>query len=307
MAPVPSRSRRLLVAAAAVAALAASAVVAAPAFASGSHHPAHHPAHHRVHPVRPGSSYLALGDSVSFGYREPANLPTPDYPDASTFVGFPENVGSALGLRVANASCPGETSGSLVSASELSYACRLTPTGTDGYRTKFPLHVGYAGTQLQYARSFLARHRNTDLVTLMIGANDGFLCQATTTDQCASELPGVLAKISANVRTILGTLRQQEHYRGQIVIVNYYSTDYRSAVQNGSSQALNTAMDTAAKPFDVTVADGYATFQKAAAQAGGDTCAAGLLTTLTTGGCGVHPSVGGQALLALAVEKAIRR
>ena len=32
-------------------------------------------------PVVAGSGYLALGDSVSFGYREPANLPTPDYPD----------------------------------------------------------------------------------------------------------------------------------------------------------------------------------------------------------------------------------
>ena len=295
-----SRSRRSLLACSAVAALVVSAVVAAPALASAAHHPGRRPA-----PVRPGSSYLALGDSVSFGYREPANLPTPDYTKAANFVGFPENVSSALGLRVANAACSGETSGSLVSATQLSYACRLTPTGVNGYRTKFPLHVSYAGTQLQYAKQFLVRHRNTGLVTLMIGANDGFLCQATTKDACASELPGVLAKVSANVSTILRTVRQ--HYRGQIVIVNYYSTDYRSAAQNASSQALNTAMDTAAKPYDVTVADGYGTFQKAAAQAGGDSCAAGLLTTLTTGGCGVHPSVGGQALLALAVEKAIRR
>ena len=139
----------------------------------------------------------------------------------------------------------------------------------------------------------------------MIGANDGFLCQATTTDECATDLPGVLAKVSVNVTTTLREVRR--HYRGQIVIVNYYSTDYQSPVQNGSSQALNAAMDSAAKPFDVTVADGYGTFQKAAAQAGGDTCAAGLLTTRTTGGCGVHPSVGGQALLALVVERAIRR
>jgi lysophospholipase L1-like esterase len=297
-----SRTRRSLLAISAVAALGVSAVVAAPALASAAHHPRHHSA-----PVRPGSSYLALGDSVSFGYREPANLPTPDYTNAANFVGFPENVGSALGLRVANAACSGETSGSLVSATQLSYACRVTPTGVNGYRTKFPLHVNYAGTQLQYAKQFLARHRNTGLVTLMIGANDGFLCQATTKDACASELPGVLAKVSANVSTILRTVRHQAHYRGQIVIVNYYSTDYRSATQNASSQALNAAMDTAAKPYDVTVADGYGTFQKAAAQAGGDSCAAGLLTTLTTGGCGVHPSVGGQALLALAVEKAIRR
>ena len=60
------------------------------------------------------SDYLALGDSVTFGYREAANLPTPDYSDAASFVGYPEDVGAALGLDVANAACPGETSTSLV-------------------------------------------------------------------------------------------------------------------------------------------------------------------------------------------------
>jgi lysophospholipase L1-like esterase len=139
----------------------------------------------------------------------------------------------------------------------------------------------------------------------MIGANDGFLCQATTADKCASELPGVLTKISANVKTILSQIRGAGGYRHQIVIVNYYSTDYTDPVQNAQSQALNQAMDSAAKPFHVAIADGYGTFQRAAAQAGGNTCAAGLLTTLTTGGCGVHPSVAGQELLAGAVERVI--
>ncbi|MGI8678899.1 MAG: GDSL-type esterase/lipase family protein [Jatrophihabitans sp.] len=173
-------------------------------------------------------------------------MPTPDDTSASNFVGFPEDVARALGLRVTNASCPGETSGSLVSSTTLSYACKLTPTGTNGYRTRFPLHVRYSGTQLSYARAYLTRHHDTRLVTLMIGANDGFLCQATTRDKCASELPGVLAKVSTNVSRILRTLRERAHYRGQIVIVNYYSTDYRSPTANGTSLALNQAMDRAA-------------------------------------------------------------
>ena len=65
-------------------------------------------------------------------------------------------------------------------------------------------------------------------------------------------------------------------------------------------------MDSAAKPFHVVMADGFAAFRAAARQSGGDSCKAGLLTQLTTGGCGVHPSLAGQALLALAVEQAIR-
>jgi len=94
---------------------------------------------------------------------------------------------------------------------------------------------------------------------------------------------------------------------GQIVIVNYYSLDYRSDAQNALSQALNHAVDAAAEPYHVTVADGFVMFQKAAEQAGGDTCGAGLLTVLAAGGCGSHPSVAGQVLLAQAVEEAIRK
>ena len=257
-------------------------------------------------PVVAGSGYLALGDSVSFGYREPANLPTPDYPDASSFVGYPEVVASSLALTLANAACPGETSASLIAANVLSNGCENGPSSTPGYRTLFPLHASYKGTQLAYAIHYLEVHPNTRLISLMIGANDGFLCQETTKDACASELPAVLKQVEANVRTILVKLRQKAGYRGQIVILNYYSLDYSSAAKSGFSQALNAAQDTAAAPFNVTIADGYGAFQKAAAQVGGNSCTAGLLTTLTTGGCGVHPSVAGQALLASTVAAAVK-
>ena len=257
-------------------------------------------------PVVAGSGYLALGDSVSFGYREPTNLPTPEYPDASSFVGYPEDVATALGLKLANASCPGETSASMIAIHQLSNGCENSPSSAPGYRTLFPLHVKYTGTQLAYAVHYLTVHPDTRLVSLMIGANDAFLCQETTKDGCASELPGVEAQIEANVRTILIKLRQKAHYSGQIVILNYYSTDYASATDREASQVLNAAQDTAAAPFHVTIAGGYEAFLKASAQVGGDTCKAGLLTTLTTGGCGVHPSIAGQALLALTVAGVVK-
>jgi hypothetical protein len=63
---------------------------------------------------------------------------------------------------------------------------------------------------------------------------------------------------------------------GQLVIVNYYSLKYADPASTAASQALNQAMDTAAAPFDVRVADGFGAFQTAAVQAGGDSCAAGL-------------------------------
>lgn len=253
-----------------------------------------------------GQGYLALGDSVPFGYREAANLPAPTYPDASSFVGYPEDIAAALGLHLANASCPGETTDSFITAGAASNGCENSPGGKPGYRQAFPLHVSYPGTQLAYAVTYLQRHRDTRLVSLMIGANDGFLCQETTADHCVSELPSVLAKVGRNVATILSTIRSKAHYRGRLVLLTYYSLNYSDATANGSSVALNSALTTAAKPYGVTIADGYGTFQQAAAQSGGDSCKAGLLTQLTTGGCGVHPSVGGQSLLALAIEKALQ-
>ena len=254
-----------------------------------------------------GSSYLAIGDSVAFGYREATTSPPPNYARAASFVGYPEDVGAALGLKVANAACPGETSASLINAKAPSNGCESSPGGGPGYRSAYPLHVSYTGSQLKYAVGYLEAHPQTRLVSLMIGANDAFLCEATTKDHCASELPGVLKKISANVAHILKAVRTVAGYRGQIVIVNYYSLDYAVAADNVSSRLLNQAMDGAAKPFDVRTANGYQAFRVASLHSKRDTCTAGLLTQLTTGGCGVHPSVAGQALLAQAIERVVRK
>ena len=60
-------------------------------------------------PVTKGSTYLSLGDSVTFGYEEAQVVPAPDYPDASSFLGYPELIGSELHLKVVNPACPGET------------------------------------------------------------------------------------------------------------------------------------------------------------------------------------------------------
>src|SRR3954453_10383731 len=87
--------------------------------------------------VTPGSTYLALGDSVSFGYQEPQVVPAPDYPRASTFLGFPEHLASRLRLKLSNAACPGETSGSLLDAKAQSNGCENRAPGSTApvYRT----------------------------------------------------------------------------------------------------------------------------------------------------------------------------
>lgn len=261
--------------------------------------------------VRPGTRYLALGDSVTFGYMESTVIPAPSYSNPASFLGFPEQLGAALHLIVANAACPGETSASLNNSSAPSYGCEGSPPGgsTGGYRQRHPLHVRYEGSQLAYALSYLHSHHDVTLVSLMIGANDYFLCQSTTSDHCSSlaEEEALLAELRANVRRTLSAIRNRAHYEGQLAIVNYYSLDYASALDDLESLTLNEAVDSAAKPFHVVIADGYGELRAASSHSGNNTCTAGLLTQLATPGkCGVHPSYAGQALLAQSLAKVLK-
>ena len=135
--------------------LAATLSIAQPssAFAEGSH------GHHAQ------KDYLALGDSVTFG-----DSPLVNPYDTDGFIGYPTPVARALGLRLTNAACPGATSSYFISLAGSDWSC--IP-----FRSKYPLHVNYTTSQLDFAVSFLRSHHHMQLVTLMIGANDLFQLQ----------------------------------------------------------------------------------------------------------------------------------
>ena len=243
-------------------------------------------------------SYLALGDSVPFGFR--GGLSTA-YKDATSFVGYPELVGKNLGLEVINATCPGETTASFLDATAPSNGCENRPGSDAGFRDSFPLHVAYdspAQPQMEYALETLRRTKDVRLITVQVGANDGFLCQATTADQCqsAAELQGVGQAIQTNLGKILSTLRGAGHYDGKIVVVNYYALDYDSPLATASS-LMNAVIAGVAAANGATVADAFTAFQKAAAGSGGNAVTAGLVLPND-----VHPSEKGQRLLADTVE-----
>jgi len=257
-------------------------------------------------PVHAGVDYLALGDSVAFGYRPPAVTPPADYLDASNFVGYPEDLAAGIPLMLSNASCPGETTASMITAGAQSNGCENSVGSPVGYRTLFPLHVDYSGTQLSYAVSYLRSHPRTRLVTIDIGANDLFVCQATTADQCTgADFPAVLRQITDNLTTIFTTLRHAAHYQHDLVLMTYYALNYTDPVQVAGTTALNTALTAAGTQLGILVADGFAAFQHASQNAGGDPCAAGLLIALPTGGCNIHPSALGHQVLAAAIEGVI--
>jgi len=246
------------------------------------------------------SSSLALGDSVVFGYIAADGYA---YVNPSNFVGYPDYVGRDLRLDTANAACPGETSSSFISSTGADFGCR-------GFRANFPLHVSYTSTQLGFATNFLATHKQTRLVTISLGANDGLLLEESCNGDPAciqAGLPQAVATLTSNMNTILRTLRATG-FRGVLMVVNYYSVDYTDPGQTGLTVLLNQTLAAVAGANGAMVADAFTAFQSAASTvfAGGKTCKAGLLNVnpldATQMSCDDHPSQSGQQLLADTVE-----
>ena len=245
---------------------------------------------------------LALGDRVVFGFITQAGYM---YRNPDNFVGFPEHYGPDLRLQVTNVSCPGETSGSLISIVNPDHGCQA-------FRGFAPLHVSYTGSELDYAGWFLRHHHNTRLVSLLIGANDAFLLQ----DHCANNpgciqagLPALLLQLGKNLDTTFAALHNAG-FRGVLVVGNYYSLNYGDAGATGLVQLLNATIKARTLAAGGVVADDFMAFKTVASapSAGGDSCKAGLLNATPDPAkqltCDVHPSQSGQEVLARAFEDA---
>ncbi|GAC1364679.1 MAG: hypothetical protein NVSMB42_24520 [Herpetosiphon sp.] len=244
--------------------------------------------------------YLALGDSVPFGYKPLAFV---DPRNPKNFVGYPDVAARMLQLDLTNASCPGETSGSLISTAAPDNGCRY-------FRSQFPLHTAYSSTQLAFADSFLLSNPNTQLVTVNVGANDLFLLQK----QCLGVptciiggLPGLLNTLAINLTTIYTHIRTIDHYQNELVGVTYYALDYNDPVATRVLTEINKIIAATTLAFNGKVADAFGAFQVASAPAGGNSCVAGLLIVVDPMPlkCDVHPSQPGHAVLATAVVGAL--
>jgi lysophospholipase L1-like esterase len=250
---------------------------------------------------------LSLGDSVVFGYITRAGHA---YVNPTNFLGYPEHDSLLLNLDIANAACPGETSGSLLSTTAADNGCRA-------FRSAFPLHVPYSSTQIAFATEYLRHHRGVRVVTIGVGANDLFLLQSSCardpnpTACVEAELPSVLVTLSTNMAKILQDIRSTG-YGGEIVIVNYYSLDYSDAVGTATTKLLNQSITAPARAFGAVVADVFTAFQNAVSNPalGGKICNAGLLNVNpqdpTQATCDVHPSQSGQRLIAATIARAVR-
>jgi lysophospholipase L1-like esterase len=247
---------------------------------------------------------LGLGDSVVFGFITQAGFA---YGNPNNFIGFPEKYGQPLRLDVTNPACPGETSGSLISTANQDNGCQA-------FRAGAPLHVAYTGSQLDYATAFLGKHRDTKLVTLLVGANDGFILQK----QCnfvpaciQAGLPALLFHLGRNLDTIYAALKHAG-FHGTLVGVTYYSLNYNDPAGTGLVQLLNATISQHTLAAGGVVADAFTAFRAAASGpfAAGNTCKAGLLNATPNPAqqftCDVHPSQSGQDLLSQTVVNAYR-
>jgi lysophospholipase L1-like esterase len=162
--------------------------------------------------VGPKAYYLALGDSLAFGYQ-----PNFDYSHGYAD-DFYRNLQSHGVTHYVNMACSGENTASMIAG-----GC---PTAL-----LIPRKYLYLGAQLHAAVSFLSAHRGqVSPVTLDIGVNEfiesfainGFNCDVNT-----NEAQNILSLMDYNLtRIILPALTQamtvDGHMTGDLFMLNYY-------------------------------------------------------------------------------------
>ena len=243
------------------------------------------------------TKYLALGDSIAFGFNPLVSTQTPN-----SYRGYPEVIGTIFHNSVTNASCPGETSGSLLSTAAPDNGCR-------NWKAAFSLHADYETTQIEFAQVYIAKNPDTKFVSINVGANDLLLLQK----KCAgnpvciqTNLPAALGAYGQNLGATYGTLRAAG-FTGKFVALTTYATNYNDPLMVAALTALNGVTAQVTSAFGGVVADGFGTFKFFADKAGGDSCAAGLLIKLPDGTCDIHPSQKGRDILAVSVVAAALR
>jgi hypothetical protein len=242
--------------------------------------------------------YLALGDSIAFGYN-PLVAP-PGVP--SSYKGYPEVIGTIIPHSVTNAGCVGETSGSLLSAAAPDNGCR-------NWKAAFSLHADYETTQIAFAQAYIAANPDTKYVSINIGANDLLLVQKKCLGAPAciqAALPGALAAYGQNLGATY-TLLRAAGFTGKFVALTTYAPNYNDPLSVGALTALNGVMAQVTAAFGGVVADGFGTFKFFADKSGGDSCAAGLIIKLPNGTCDIHPTQKGRDILAVSVVAAAVR
>jgi lysophospholipase L1-like esterase len=213
----------------------------------------------------PGNTYLALGDSLAYGYHAAqfqSELKEKGFVEAANFDdGYVDDFGATLKLlnpklAIVNDGCPGETTETMIKGSGVGGAfCAGGPTGTP-----FPkafLHHAYPGTQLADALA-IAKEPGVGTITLDIGANDilqflGSTCGFPATFSCTEEqVAAEIGHVVTNIGSILGQLRAAAP-KADIVFVSQYNPYPTVLSPEGRGDATVEALNTAIKGVAATL------------------------------------------------------
>ena len=149
----------------------------------------------------PKRYYLALGDSIAFGYqaaKHRAGLPPSGFNTGYVDVLLARLRQIRPSITVVNYGCPGETTTTFIVGGCLANSL------------DFPLHEAFSGAQLDAAVTFLRAHPGeVSPITLTLWSNDVREFVASCPDQACilNGAPAALASIVNNLALILGRLR----------------------------------------------------------------------------------------------------
>lgn len=234
----------------------------------------------------PKQYYLALGDSLAYGYQQAkffGEAATGNI-DPATFPGYAGVFAGNLatlspGIQTVNYGCPGETTSSYFTACSFSAV------------QHFPLHNAYTGPQEAAALAFLHAHPGqVSPITLDNGANDVTPCLASPDPNC---FPNTIAAVGANMDRALGELRAAAP-NAEIVVMKYYDPfAFGLPGTIGVTELLNGAIANAAARHGARLADALTPFNLTAPQPA-TLCGLGPFCPLTD----IHPNDAGYALIA---------
>jgi lysophospholipase L1-like esterase len=244
------------------------------------------------------SSYLALGDSLAFGYSAAKfNELFPTENPADFHTGYVDDFGKVLRLfaphlSIVNDGCPGETTESFIKG-----PCAYVDP--DGFTLHHPYSGGPGSSQLSDALAYLGAHPGSvSPITLDIGANDalGLIEGCKLEPACiAAGAPGVFAHIGGNLGLILSELRAAAPH-AQIIVLGLYNPFGETVVGgNALTAKLNEVMAGIAASVGARFADPLPVFNPAGPREAPTLC---LLTNMCTPLVDIHPTDLGYAALA---------
>lgn len=193
------------------------------------------------------SYYLALGDSLAFGYQ-----PNFDFSHSYPQMWYTNDLSKKHVTSFTNLGCNGEKSATFING---------------GCPYAYLLHTYYSGSQLNAALSFLAAHPGqVSPVSLDMGANDLLPDINSSTCTVSSTWTTDLANLDSRMTgTILpklvAALTVNGVRTGDLVMMNYYDP-YQNVCPNSVAyvQSLNQHLAADAAQFNVPVSDVFTAF-----------------------------------------------